>query len=108
MQMLYLANKYIVPSLAEKCREYLQDNLTTSNVVSILPHAQTFEDKDLEERCWEMIGKQTKEVVTSQQFDSVDRSLVESVVKKEEWNVTEVELFKVVDHWSKKNVKGKG
>ena len=51
MQLLYLANKYMVPSLAEKCTEYLRDNLTASNVFSILPHAQKFEDKDLEDRC---------------------------------------------------------
>ncbi|XP_022801488.1 BTB/POZ domain-containing protein 6-like [Stylophora pistillata] len=108
MQVLYLAKKYMVPPLAEKCREYLQDNLTTSNVVSILPHAQTFEDKDLEERWWEMIGKQTKEVVASDEFDTVDRSLIESVVKKDELNVTEVELFKVVDHWATKECERQG
>ena len=55
MQVLYLANKYMVPSLAEKCNEYLQHNLEASNVFCILPLAQKFEDKDLEERCWEVI-----------------------------------------------------
>ena len=57
MQVLYLANKYMVPSLAEKCAEYLRDNLKASNVFCILPHAQKFEDKDLEDRCWEVIKK---------------------------------------------------
>ena len=42
MQVLYLANKYMVPSLAEKCTEYLRKNLTASNVFSILPYAQKF------------------------------------------------------------------
>ena len=65
MQVLYLANKYIVPSLAEKCHQYLRINLETSNVFCILPHAQKFEDKDLEERCWEVIERQTDEAVAS-------------------------------------------
>ena len=48
-QVLYLANKYMVPSLAEKCTEYLRENLEASNVFCILPHAQKCEDKNLED-----------------------------------------------------------
>jgi len=90
----------MVPSLAEKCTEYLRDNLKASNVFCILPHAQKFEDKSLEDRCWEVIEKQTKEAVTSDEFVAVERSVVESVVKRERLNVTEVELFKAVDRWA--------
>jgi len=83
MQVLYLATKYMVPSLAEKCTAYLRDNLKASNVFCILPHAQKCEDKDLEDRCWEVIEKQTEEAVTSDEFVTVERSVVESVVKRE-------------------------
>ena len=51
MRVLYLAKKYMVPSLPDKCTAYLQDNLEASNVFSILPHAQKLEDKVLEDRC---------------------------------------------------------
>ena len=108
MQLLYLANKYIVPSLAEKCAAYLRDNLKASNVFCILPYAQKFEDKDLEDRCWEVIEKQTEEAVTSDEFVTVERSVVESVVKRERLNVTEVELFKAVDRWATKERKRQG
>ena len=108
MEVLYLAKKYMVPSLAEKCTEYLRDNLTASNVFSILPHAQRFEDKDLEDRCWEVIEKQTEEAVTSDEFVTVERSLVESVVKREVLNVKEVELFKAVDRWATKECERQG
>ena len=83
MQVLYLAKKYIVSSLVEKCTEYLRDNLKASNVFCILPHAQKFENKDLEDRCWEVIEKQTEEAVTSDEFVTVERSVVESVVKRD-------------------------
>ena len=108
MQVLYLANKYMVPSLAEKCTEYLRDNLKASNVFCILPHAQKFEDKDLEDRCWEVIEKQTEEAVTSDEFVTVERSVVESVVKREKLNVKEVELFKAVDRWVTKESERQG
>ena len=108
MQVLYLANKYIVPSLAEKCTAYLRDNLKATNVLCILPHAQKFEDKDLEYRCWEVIEKQTEEALTSDEFVTVERSVVESIVKRERLNVTEVELFKAVDRWAAKESERQG
>ena len=105
MQVLYLANKYIVPSLSEKCHQYLRINLKTSNVFCILPHAQKFEDKDLEDRCWDMIEKQTEEAVTSDDFVTVERSVVEAVLKREGLNVKEVELLKAVDRWATEQCK---
>ena len=102
MQVLYLANKYMVPSLFDKCTEYLCDNLTTSNVFCILTHAQKFGGKSLEDRCWEVIERRTEEAVTSDEFVTVERSVVESVVKREVLNVKEVELFKAVDRWATK------
>ena len=108
MQLLYLANKYIVPSLAGKCNEYLRDNLKASNVFCILPHAQKFGNKDLEDRCWKVIEKQTEEAVTSDEFATLERSLVKSVVKREVLNIKEVELFKAVDSWATKESERQG
>ena len=104
MQVLYLAKKYLVPSLADNCTEYLQEHLAASNVFAVLPQAQKFEDKDLEERCWEVIEEQTEKALTSEEFVTLERSVVESVVKRERMNVKEVDLFKAVDHWATKEV----
>ena len=108
MQVLYLAKKYLVPSLADKCTEYLQEHLGASNVFSVLPQAQKFEDKDLEERCWEVIEAQTENALTSEEFVTLERSVVESVVKRERLNVKEVDLFKAVDRWATKEVERQG
>ena len=108
MQVLYLANKYLVSSLAEKCTEYLRNHLKASNVFCILPHAQKFADKDLQDRCWKLIEEQTEEAVMSDEFVTVKRSLVETVVKREVLNVKEVELFKAVDRWATEQSKRQG
>ena len=108
MHVLYLAKKYMLPSLADKCGAYLQENLKASNVFTILPHAQKFEDQDLESRCWEMIEKHTEKAVTSDEFVTLDRSLVECVVKKKVLNVKEAELFKAVDRWTTKEIERQG
>ena len=104
MHVLYLAKKYMLTSLADKCSAYLHENLEASNVFSILPHAMKFDDQDLKNRCWEVIEKHTEEAVTSDEFVTLDRSLVESVVKKKLLNVKEADLFKAVDRWATKEI----
>ena len=61
--VLYLATKYMVPSLADKCTEYLQDNLDASNVFVILPQAQKYEEEKLVHQCLKVIDEQTEEAL---------------------------------------------
>ena len=75
MGVLYLAKKYMVPSLADKCTEYLQNNLDPSNVFSILPSAQKLGEENLVKRCWELIDEETEAVVKSDGFATIERSL---------------------------------
>lgn len=108
MQVMYLAKKYLVPSLVEKCTEYLKDILDVSNVFCILPYANKFEDIDLQDRCWKVIERHTEEAVTSDDFVTVDRSILESLVTKEVLAVKEVTLFKALDRWSRNECKRQG
>ena len=108
MQVIYLAKKYMVPSLADKCTEYLRKHLEASNVFSILPQAQKFEDKDLESRCWEVIESDTEQALISDEFLTLERSIVESVVKRDILKVKEVDLFRAVDRWATKELKRQG
>ena len=62
MQLMYLAKKYMLPSLADKCVFYLQENLHASNAFHVLPAAQKCEEKDLLDHCWKVIEKETDEL----------------------------------------------
>ena len=106
--VLYLARKYMVPSLADKCVEYLRDNLDPSNVFSILPSAQLYEEKSLVNRCWEVVDKQTEEAVKSDAFATIERTLLEAVVVRDTLTVEEIELFKAVDLWATKECQRQG
>ena len=75
MQVLYLAKKYLVPSLADKCAEYIREHLDASNVFSVLLQALKFEDKALEKRCWEIIEIHTEKALTSEEFVTLERSI---------------------------------
>ena len=108
MQVLYLAKKYMLPSLADKCSEFLRENLDASNVFHVLPNAQKYEEKDLENHCWDVIDKETDEAVKSDGFVTIERSVLEELAERESLNVREVELFKAVDCWATKECENQG
>lgn len=108
MEVLYLANKYMVPSLADKCTDYLNNNVDVSNVFCILPLAQQFEETGLVERCWELVDEKTEEILRSDDFVELDKCLLESVVKRESLCVKEIELFKAVDRWATRESEKQG
>ena len=108
MGVLYLAKKYIVPSLADKCTEYLQENLDPSNVFIILPSALKYEEQNLVDRSWKVIDKKTEEAVKSDGFATIERSLLEAVVIRDTLTIEEIELFQAVDLWATKECERQG
>ena len=108
MQVLYLAKKYMIPSLADKCSKYLRDHLDASNVFNILPMAQKYEEKELTDRCWEVIDNQSQAATKSGGFMTIERSLLEAVVSRDTLTINEIDLFKAVDLWATKKCGNQG
>ena len=108
MQVLYLAKKYMVPSLADKCSKYLRNHLDASNVFSILPMAQKYEEKALKDRCWEVIDDRSKAAMKSSGFSTIEHALLEAVVSRDTLTINEVDLFKAVDLWATKKCRNHG
>ncbi|XP_068754673.1 BTB/POZ domain-containing protein 6-like [Montipora capricornis] len=108
MEVFYLAKKYMVPSLVDKCSEYVQNNLQPSNVLSILPLAENYDDKALVDRCWKVIDTQSEEVVTSDGFATIQRSFLEAIISRDTLTVKEIDLFKAVHLWATKQCKKQG
>ena len=108
MQVLYVAKKYILPSLAEECIDFLIRNLDVANVFCLLSCAEQYDEKCLVDRCWELIDRETEEVVKAEGFVTIERSLLEVIVKRDSVNISEIELFKAVDLWATKECEKQG
>ena len=108
MGVLYLAKKYMVPSLTDKCMEYLKEKLDPSNVFIILPFAQKYEDKTLVDRCWNVIDEQTEAAVNSDGFEMIEKSLLEGVIARDNLMIEEVALFQAVIRWATKQCEKQG
>ncbi|KXJ29493.1 BTB/POZ domain-containing protein 2 [Exaiptasia diaphana] len=81
MEVLYLADKYMLPLLQDKCYEYLADNLTPDDVFTVLPQAQQLNNTRAEELCWNV-----------------------QVLERETLHTDEVNLFKAVDSWASNRI----
>ncbi|CAB4037887.1 BTB POZ domain-containing 6-like [Paramuricea clavata] len=106
--VLYLAKKYIVPSLVQKCFEYFDASCAAENVFILLRQAIQFDENKLEEKCWDFIDLKTSEAVASDGFSDINQSTLVQFLKREPLNVEEVDLFKAVLKWSEAECSRKG
>ena len=98
--VLYLAKKYLISSLAEKCCEILEASIKPENVFAVLEQAIKFDEKELEEKSWNIVSKKTQECLNSEAFCDIGLHTLNSLLKKDSLAVTEVELFKAVLKWT--------
>ena len=98
--VLYLAKKYLISSLAEKCCEILEASIKPENVFAVLEQAVHFDEKELEDKSWDIVAKKTQECLNSEAFCDIGLHTLNAVLKKESLAVTEVELFKAVLKWA--------
>ena len=98
--VLYLAKKYLISSLAEKCCEILEASIKPENVFAVLEQAVHFDEKELEEKSWNIVAKRTQECLNSEAFCDIGLHTLNALLKKKRLAVREVELFKAVLKWT--------
>ena len=98
--VLYLAKKYRIPCLPEKCRQILEASIKPGNVFAVLEQAIQFDEKELEKKSWDIVSKKTQECLNSEAFCDIGLHTLNALLRKETLAVTEVELFKAVLKWT--------
>ena len=86
--------------MAEKCCEILEASIKPENVFVVLEQAIQFDEKELEEKSWDIVLKKTQECLNSEAFCDIGLHTLNALLKKERLTVTEVELFKAVLKWT--------
>ena len=105
IQVLYLAKKYLIPSLSDECTKFLLKFLSADNVFFVLPTANMYEEASLVEKCWEMVDESTKEAMNSEAFLDITREMLCSFLERDTLTACEVDIFKAVDRWAEHQCK---
>ncbi|XP_028391939.1 BTB/POZ domain-containing protein 6-like [Dendronephthya gigantea] len=99
--LLYLAKKYFILALVEKCCKFLEANIDQNNVFEVLKLAQKIERRDLEVKCWHFVSVRTTECLNSEGFCDIDPQILVALLKRtSSLHITDIELFKAVVKWS--------
>ena len=100
MEVLHLSRRYKLPLLSDKCTEFLRKNLNASNVINFLKQAKSDQEGGVEASCWEVIDKHTSDVIKLDEFTTIDKVTLETLVKRDSLSVSDVELFEAVNSWA--------
>ena len=95
--VMYLAKKYLIPSLTEKCVSKV--NINPRNVFQVLEQAIQFDEKKLEEKCWDIVSKETLKCINDKEFCNIKFKTLSTLLKKRPLQIKEVDLFKAVLTW---------
>ena len=107
--VMYLAKKYLVSSLAEKCCDVLEESIKPDNAFAVLEQAVQFDEKELEATCWNIVSEKTLECINSEAFCEIGSSTLNVFLKRKETSsITEMELFKAILKWTDKEGKRQG
>ena len=98
--IMYFANKYLISSLAEKCSKFLEASIAPHNVFAVLEQAIQFDENDLEEKCWDIVSRNTLECTNSEVFCNIGSQTLNTLLKKQTLAIAEVDLFKAVLRWT--------
>ena len=105
IRILYLAKKYIIPSLSDECTKFLRENLNATNVFTVLPRACIYEEATLIEECWEMVDENAEEAMNSEAFLDISHEMLCSFLERDTLTVREMDIFKAVDRWAEHQCK---
>ena len=100
-EVLFLARKYLIPSLAETCIEFILENLTIENTLSVLDHCFLLGvTKGLENQCWKVIDKHASEVSNHDSFIEIDHGTLTSFLSRDTLVAKEIQLFQAAVRWA--------
>ena len=109
MQVLYLAKKYIIPSLTELCRRFLEKNITPQNVLDVLPQVTEMDETHLTCVCWNVVDSYTEEVLESASPSLLDDAhLLGSLLARDSLTINEAKIFQVINCLAEDSCRKKG
>ena len=98
--VLYLAKKYLISSLTEKCCKALEASIVPDNVFVVLEQAIQFDEKDLEAKCLCIVSRKTLECTNSEAFCNIGSQTLKMLLERDSLAIAEVDLFKAVLRWT--------
>uniref|UniRef100_A0AC34QSM5 BTB domain-containing protein n=1 Tax=Panagrolaimus sp. JU765 TaxID=591449 RepID=A0AC34QSM5_9BILA len=86
--LMNLAEMYDVPSLMEPIEEFLTENLTSENVVTLANSASLFDNSEIFKSCVEFIMNKSDVLKSTDKFCEMNERVLLAVLQQDEGNLT--------------------
>ena len=100
MSTLYAAKKYAVPTLEQKCVDFLKRNLGPDNAFTLLSQARLFDEPQLTDLCLGCIDKSTVDSFDAEGYTDIDLETLKSVLQRDSLSARESQLFQAAVRWA--------
>ena len=100
-EVLFLARKYLIPSLAEICSQFVLNNLSVENTLPVLNHCCLLGvSKGLEKQCWIIIDQNASEIAQDNKFPEIDHATLTAFLARDTLVARETVLFRAAVKWA--------
>ena len=100
MFVWYIAKKYMLSTLIDKCSDFLKDYLSPENAATLLDQGLFFDDSDLVTMCMRQIRRNPVQILSSQCFTEISQSTLDHILDLETMDIDEIEIFKACKKWA--------
>ncbi|XP_052780770.1 BTB/POZ domain-containing protein 3-like [Mya arenaria] len=100
MALMYAANKYDVLLLLKECSKYLEENINSENVCTILNQSILFEENVLVNRCLLFISKHSSAVFQSESFVTLSKPALKAILELDALNCDELKVYHATKKWA--------
>ncbi|KAL4228793.1 BTB And C-terminal Kelch [Mactra antiquata] len=109
MALMYTAKKYGVKTLNDNCREYLETEIDSDNVCTILEQAHLFDEPSLVSQCFKTIYSKSTEVLSDPAKDYVNlcHKCLKTLLQSDKMNTNESIIFHACVHWAEEQCRKK-
>ena len=90
----------MIPGLADKCGEFLQNKLCADNAAMLLDQSMFFNAETLKKNVLDFIQRQAYKVFLSDSFTGLSHHALKEVLSLEDMNATELDVFKACVRWA--------
>ena len=100
MFVLYIAKKYMLNTLSQKCTDFLESQLSADNAAILLDQSLFFDDSDMIVKCLRKIRRNPSASLKADSIAEICQNTLNRILDVERLNIQEIEIFQACKMWA--------
>eukprot|EP00112_Aurelia_sp_Birch-Aquarium-sp1_P025687 Seg8680.1 transcript_id=Seg8680.1/GoldUCD/mRNA.D3Y31 product="BTB/POZ domain-containing protein 2" protein_id=Seg8680.1/GoldUCD/D3Y31 len=97
--LLNLAKCYLISSLQTRCTEFIEESVTTDNVLIALQQSLLFDANAAIKKCLKIITENAPQIVKQDSFLALNLASLKAILQLDTLEINEIDLFLAVNRW---------